>query len=104
MGEKRCIMDTHIRRALTAGGDCKILVFVNTKALADDLSKKLWEDGFQADAMHGGRPQETRLSALRRFREGALRLLVVTDVFSCGLDIPEVSHVVIWEMGEIVDY
>merc|ERR1712137_730328 len=72
--------------------------------MGDDLSTKLWQDGFQADAMHGGRPQETRLSVLRRFRENALRLLVVTDVFSRGLDIPDVSHVVIWEMGETVDY
>merc|ERR1711870_68246 len=65
---------------------------------------KLWKDGFQADSMHGGRPQETRLNVLRRFREGDLRLLVVTDVFARGLDIPQVSHVVIYEMGETEDY
>merc|ERR1712176_1622224 len=77
---------------------------MGTKVLADSLSTKLWKDGFQADSMHGGRPQETRLSVLKRFREGELRLLVVTDVFSRGLDVPEVSHVVIYEMGATEDY
>jgi superfamily II DNA/RNA helicase len=97
-------MEAHVRNVLTTIKDSKVLVFVNTKVLADSLSTKLWKDGFQADSMHGGRPQETRLSVLRRFREGDLRLLVVTDVFARGLDIPQVSHVVIYEMGETEDY
>lgn len=102
--EKRRLMDLHLREVLETSKDSKILVFVNTKALADDLSRKLYEDGFKVDAMHGGRPQETRLHVLQRFRAGSIRLLVVTDVFSRGLDIPEVSHVVIWEMGGIQEY
>merc|ERR1712032_1779855 len=97
-------MEAHVRKVLTTVKDSKILVFVNTKVLADSLSTKLGEDGFKADAMHGGRSQETRLSVLRRFREDELRLLVVTDVFARGLDIPQVSHVVIYEMGETEDF
>lgn len=102
--EKSRLMEAHVRKALTSVADSKVLVFVNTKVLADNLSTKLWKEGFQADSMHGGRPQETRLNVLRRFREGQLRLLVVTDVFARGLDIPQVSHVVIYEMGETEDY
>jgi len=102
--EKSRRMEKHVREILTTVNDSKVLVFVNTKVQADNLSTKLWKEGFQADSMHGGRPQETRLSVLKRFREGELRLLVVTDVFARGLDIPSVSHVVIFEMGEIEDY
>jgi len=102
--EKSRLMEKHVRNVLTTVPDSKVLVFVNTKVQADSLSTKLWKEGFQADSMHGGRPQETRLSVLRRFREGELRLLVVTDVFARGLDIPQVSHVVIYEMGETEDY
>eukprot|EP00930_Biecheleria_cincta_P025939 TRINITY_DN18382_c0_g1_i1.p1 TRINITY_DN18382_c0_g1~~TRINITY_DN18382_c0_g1_i1.p1 ORF type:complete len:723 (-),score=135.52 TRINITY_DN18382_c0_g1_i1:207-2375(-) len=102
--EKSRLMEAHVRKVLTSVADSKMLVFVNTKVQADDLSTKLWKEGFQADSMHGGRPQETRLNVLRRFREGQLRLLVVTDVFARGLDIPQVSHVVIFEMGETEDY
>jgi ATP-dependent RNA helicase RhlE len=81
-----------------------VLVFVNAKVQADDLSMKLWKEGFRADSMHGGRPQETRLNLLQRFREGQLSLLVVTDVLARGIDIPQVSHVVVFEMGETEDY
>lgn len=102
--EKRRIMDAHIREVLTASKESKLLVFVNTKALADDLSCKLYAEGFSVDSMHGGRAQETRLNVLQRFREGSIRMLVVTDVFSRGLDIPDVSHVVIFDMGDIHDY
>eukprot|EP00931_Biecheleriopsis_adriatica_P069758 TRINITY_DN43566_c0_g1_i1.p1 TRINITY_DN43566_c0_g1~~TRINITY_DN43566_c0_g1_i1.p1 ORF type:complete len:730 (-),score=101.67 TRINITY_DN43566_c0_g1_i1:84-2231(-) len=102
--KKNQLMEAHVRKVLTSVADSKVLVFVNTKALADDLSTKLWKEGFHADSMHGGRPQETRLTVLRKFREGQLRLLVVTDVFARGLDIPQVSHVVIYEMGETEDY
>jgi len=102
--EKERLMEAHVRKVLTTMEDSKVLVFVNTKVLADSLSTKLWQDGFQADSMHGGRPQETRLNVLRRFRENELRLLVVTDVFARGLDIPQVSHVVIYEMGATEDY
>jgi superfamily II DNA/RNA helicase len=102
--EKSRLMEKHVRNVLTTVSDSKVLVFVNTKVQADSLTTKLWKEGFQADSMHGGRPQETRLSVLRRFREGELRLLVVTDVFARGLDIPQVSHVVIYEMGETEDY
>ena len=37
-------------------------VFVMTKTYADELSEKLWQENIDADAMHGGRNQEKRLS------------------------------------------
>merc|ERR1711964_500835 len=81
-----------------------ILVFVNQKNFADELTDKLREDGFHADCIHGGRPQDMRLWVLDEFRKGSIRLLVATDVVGRGVDIPSVTHVVIFEMGTVEDY
>eukprot|EP00746_Dinoflagellata_sp_MGD_P027534 gnl/MRDRNA2_/MRDRNA2_16500_c0_seq1.p1 gnl/MRDRNA2_/MRDRNA2_16500_c0~~gnl/MRDRNA2_/MRDRNA2_16500_c0_seq1.p1 ORF type:complete len:283 (+),score=61.69 gnl/MRDRNA2_/MRDRNA2_16500_c0_seq1:38-850(+) len=101
---KRKILIKHVRDVLEENTEHKILVFVNTKAFADELSNQFWEDGFKSDAMHGGRPQQTRLNVLESFRGGKTKLLVTTDVFARGIDIPAVSHVIIFEMGSIEDY
>jgi len=54
--------------------------------------------------MHGGRSQDVRLSVLERFKNGDTRLLVTTDVMGRGLDIPTITHIVIYDMGDIEDY
>jgi len=82
----------------------KVLVFVNQKQVADELATVLQQEGFAADSMHGGKSQTNRLWVLDEFRKGALRLLVCTDVLGRGIDLPDVSHVVIYEMGLIEDY
>merc|ERR1712146_393318 len=102
--EKEKVMDKHLKSVLTASEEHKVLVFVSQKHLADKLSKRLQDQGFKADAMHGGKSQDYRLWVLEQFRKGELRLLVATDVLGRGIDIPSVSHVVIHEMGEIEDY
>lgn len=94
----------HLSNVLTASDEHKVLVFVSRKDLADKVSAQLKEKGFKADAMHGGKSQVYRLWVLEQFRQGAVRLLVCTDVLGRGIDIPSVSHVVIHEMGEIEDY
>merc|ERR1712113_1094405 len=54
--------------------------------------------------MHGGRPQEKRLSILDCFRQGSLRVLVATDVVGRGLDIPDVTHVVVYSFNTALEY
>merc|ERR1711976_754182 len=56
------------------------------------------------DSMHGGRGQFVRDAALEQFKNGECRLLVATDVMGRGLDIPTITHVVIYDMGDIEDY
>jgi len=100
---KRQMLDQHIKAAM-ALEDSKMIIFVNQKNFADELSTKLWDEGVQVDALHGGRPQEKRLSILDDFRKGSTRLLIATDVIGRGLDIPKVSHVVIYSMNGVEDY
>merc|ERR1719507_2977629 len=102
--EKRRLLDEHLLNILSASQEHKVLVFVSQKTLADELANKLWEAGFKAAAMHGGKAQESRLWTLDQFRKGEFRLLIATDVIGRGIDIPSVSHVVVYEMGSIDDY
>jgi ATP-dependent RNA helicase RhlE len=72
----------------------KVLVFTRTKHGADKLSKKLFKRGFKSDSIHGDKPQNRRQRALKMFRENNINILVATDVAARGLDIPNVSHVI----------
>jgi len=101
--EKRRLLDLHIKEVLAQEGT-KMIIFVNQKTMADEVSTKMWDEGIPADAIHGGRPQESRLWILEKFRRGELRLLIATDVIGRGLDIPQVSHVVVYTMGGVEDY
>merc|ERR1712117_538411 len=72
--EKRRLLDEHLLNVLESSEDNKVLVFVSQKGLADELATKLWEVGFKAASMHGGKSQDSRLWHLDQFRKGELRL------------------------------
>lgn len=100
---KQQILNKHLRKLL-ADSTNKVLVFVQGKNLAWELGEQLCKEGFFADSMHGGRSQDIRLEVLGKFRTGELRLLVATDVMGRGIDIPDVTHVVVFDMGDVDDY
>merc|ERR1711998_383188 len=68
------------------------------------MVNKLWDDNIEADAIHGGRKQDDRLGVLDSFRQGKIRVLIATDVVGRGLDIPNVTHVVVYSMSDVADY
>jgi len=100
---KQELLYMHLREVLASPAH-KALVFVSRKTLADELCNRLWSEGFATHSMHGGRSQDSRLDILEGFKTGDTKLLVCTDVMSRGLDIPGISHVVIYDMGDIEDY
>jgi len=101
---KQKLLDAHIKQVLAKDSQAKILIFVNQKYFADELANKLWEDNIHADTIHGGRQQEKRLEVLDDFRKGKMPVLIATDVVGRGLDIPNVTHVVVYSMGDVADY
>jgi superfamily II DNA/RNA helicase len=70
------------------------IVFCNRKRDIGAVYKGLQKAGFEAGALHGDLDQSVRMATLDGFREGAIKVLVASDVAARGLDIPGVSHVV----------
>jgi ATP-dependent RNA helicase DeaD len=79
------------------------LVFARTRGEVDDLAEALSGRGRDAAALHGGLSQEQRDRIMGRFREGALDVLVATDVAARGLDIEHVTHVVNYDVPSSPD-
>merc|ERR1719424_2700113 len=77
--QKQELLYAHVREALSYEGT-KVLVFVSRKDLADEMATFMIQEGFQAEAMHGGRTQETRLALVEKFKSEEVRLMVATDV------------------------
>jgi ATP-dependent RNA helicase DDX3X len=79
------------------------LVFVETKRMADMLSDFLLTNRIPATSIHGDRTQREREMALQTFRSGRTPILVATAVAARGLDIPNVTHVVNYDLPSDID-
>lgn len=74
------------------------LVFCNHREAVDRISLLLHEYGFEHGILHGGMEQLDREKNLIKFRSGVYNLLIATDLASRGLDIPEIKHVVHYQL------
>jgi superfamily II DNA/RNA helicase len=74
------------------------IVFTATKRDADSLAERLTEHGFSAGALHGDMHQGARNRTLTALRRGQLRVLVATDVAARGIDVPDITHVVNFDL------
>lgn len=92
--------------AKTAAEEASLtLVFVETKKGADQLDEFLYNEGFPVSSIHGDRTQREREEALRTFRCGKTPVLVATAVAARGLDIPNVKHVINFDLpSDIEEY
>jgi ATP-dependent RNA helicase RhlE len=72
----------------------KILIFGRTKFSVERLSKTLRARGFSVESIHGNKTHGKRQRALEDFKKDIVKILVATDIAARGLDIPEVSHVI----------
>ncbi len=79
-------------------GDQATLVFCNHREAVERISDLLWDRGLPHDIFHGGMEQEDRERALLKFRNGSHRLLITTDLASRGLDVPEIEHIVHYQL------
>merc|ERR1711907_930381 len=73
--------------------------------MAWELAEELQKEGFAAEGMHGSLSQSNRQEIVRKFKEGLTKLVITTDVMARGLDIPNISHVLVYDCyGGIDDY
>ena len=80
--------------------DHRSIVFVNTKRAADEVWGFLQGNGIETAVLSGDVPQKKRMSLLNKFTQGELDVLVATDVAARGLHIPDVSHVINYDLPE----
>lgn len=80
-----------------------VLVFVETKRGADYLEEVLAEYNFPASSIHGDKSQKEREDALKLFKSGRTPILVATDVAARGLDIPNVTQVINFDLPSNID-
>ena len=76
----------------------KAIVFTRTKHGASRLGKKLEKQGLGVEVIHGNKSQNARTRALTNFTSGEAWILVATDVAARGIDIPEISHVINFDL------
>lgn len=79
------------------------IIFVNTKRCAEELDATLNANGYKTAALSGDVPQEKRQKLLLSFQENEISLLIATDVAARGLHIPDVSHVINYDLPQDVE-
>ncbi|HTK03545.1 MAG TPA: DEAD/DEAH box helicase [Alphaproteobacteria bacterium] len=89
-----------LHQLLISSGFEKVIIFARTKFGVQKLSDELMNRGFKADAIHGNKNQNQRIRTLERFKRSEIQILIATDVASRGLDIPNVSHVINYDLPE----
>lgn len=94
MSHKERLLDHLLRDA----GLKQAIVFTATKRDADALAERLSDTGFSAGALHGDMTQGARNRTLNALRRGNLRVLVATDVAARGIDVPDITHVVNFDL------
>jgi superfamily II DNA/RNA helicase len=87
----------------SAEGFKNAIVFCNRKREVAVLHRSLVRHGFKAVALHGDMDQPARMAALDQFRRGEAALLIASDVAARGLDIPDVSHVINFDVPHHAD-
>ncbi|MBV5307870.1 DEAD/DEAH box helicase [Chromatium okenii] len=80
--------------------NARIMVFVNTKREADRVWGYLQGNGINTAVLSGDVPQNKRLKLLHDFTAGKLPVLVGTDVAARGLHIPDVTHVINYDLPD----
>jgi len=84
-------------------GKDTILVFCNHREAVARISETLTKKGVANGAFHGGLLQEDRERALMKFRNRSCHILISTDLAARGLDIPEIGHVIHYQIPEKED-
>jgi ATP-dependent RNA helicase RhlB len=78
----------------------RILIFVNTRAMADRLEALLNANDYRTASITGEIPQRKRMRILDEFKRGELPIMVATDVASRGLHIEGVTHVINYDLPQ----
>ncbi len=99
--EKQALLTLTLKDGLENKSIDKSLVFTRTKHGADKVVRHLVAAGINAAAIHGNKTQAQRTRALDGFRNGAVPVLIATDIAARGIDVTGVSHVFNFEIPNV---
>jgi len=87
-----------LARVLATSPADAALIFVATKAAAEEVGAALAQRGISASVISGDVPQAERERVVARLRAGQLNVLVATDVAARGLDVDRIGLVVNFDL------
>lgn len=95
---KDALLEYHLKHTVES-----CVVFVKTRERLHELKDQLFAKGFTIAYLQGEMPQDKRLAALASFKSGQIKILIATDVAARGIDVPDVSHVINYDMPRGAD-
>lgn len=92
-----------LHEVLKKDGSDKVLIFREMKHSVDTLAKELAQMGFKVGGIHGDKRSRERIRILDSFKKDHINILIATDVAARGLDIPDVTHVINYDVPQTYD-
>ncbi|MFA6586028.1 MAG: DEAD/DEAH box helicase [Candidatus Paceibacterota bacterium] len=92
-----------LHEVLKKEGSNKVLIFREMKHSVDTLTKDLSRLGFKVGCIHGDKRSRERIRTLDLFKKDHINILIATDVAARGLDIPDVTHVINYDVPQTYD-
>ena len=96
MDDKRFFLADYVKQ----NPDGKFVVFVRTRIRAERVAKAMERMEVQTLTLHGEKDQTDRLQVMQAFRSGECKVLIATDITARGIDIPDVTHVINYDIPE----
>ncbi|WP_413576692.1 DEAD/DEAH box helicase [Bdellovibrio sp. HCB290] len=96
MDDKRFFLAEYINQ----NADGKFIVFVRTRVRAERVAKALERVQISSLTLHGEKDQLDRAEVMNAFRKGDCKIMIATDVSARGIDIPDVTHVINYDLPE----
>ena len=90
-----------LQALLEEKGSDRVIVFARTKNRTEDCAEALCDAGYRAESIHSDKSQGQRKRALDNFRRGRTSILVATDVLARGIDVPDVDHVINFDLPDM---
>jgi len=98
LAHKNALLVHHLNNTITS-----CIVFVKTRERLHNLKDFLFSLGIKANYLQGEMPQDKRNASLASFKSGETKVLIATDVAARGIDVPNVSHVINYDMPRGAD-
>lgn len=96
MDDKRFFLHEYLQQ----NPDGKFIIFVRTRVRAERVAAAMARVDIQTLTIHGEKDQTDRMDVMKAFRTGDCKILIATDVSARGIDVPDVTHVINYDLPE----